>query len=86
MTEYQKHPAAFYNWVFENFKVGDLEGVYRFHVKNAEIFTESADSISFIHKCLPKSEDFYTERKVAEDLAGRRNSSLYMSNISAPVN
>jgi len=27
-----------------------------------------------------------TERKVAEDLAGRLHSSLYMSIISAPVN
>jgi len=30
--------------------------------------------------------DSYTERKVAEDLAGRLHSSLYMSIISAPVN
>jgi hypothetical protein len=28
----------------------------------------------------------YTERKVAGDLAGRLNTSLYMSIISAPVN
>ena len=33
-----------------------------------------------------KLHDVYTERKVAEDLAGRLNSSLYMSIISAPVN